>query len=296
MSVVYYFDPFVAKELKSVEAAVFLSNIDFWLRTNRANNEHFIDGRYWTYNTQEAFAELYPYMNERQIKYLIKKLQEDGYLLVSKHNKANMDRTNWYSLTDKYYTMVQNCTFESTKLSDAKNKNVPAIPYINQSYINQDSSLISSESNEKKDINSSDDSFISKEKPKRSAGILPSREEVDAYIAKKGYHFSSAEFFKYYTNDGELDVLRFKDGKLVKDWHRCCVTFEDNWKKQHGNQPAYMKTKQDDQYIEYARELEERKRKEQEERYANGRLSEADHAALIEQLKQGKGRAFQNPA
>ena len=156
---------------------------------------------------------------------------------------------------------------------------------------------------EKKDINSSNDSFISKEsegdcdKPrKRSSGVMPSKEEVDAYIAKKGYHFSADEFIRYYTCDGELEVFRFRDGRLVKDWHRCCVTFEDNWKKRGGYQADYRKAKPDDPYIEYAREFEERKRKEQEERYANGRLSEADHAALIEQLKQGKGRAFQNPA
>lgn len=153
----------------------------------------------------------------------------------------------------------------------------------------------------KKDINSSTDSFISKEsegdcdKPrKRSSGVMPSKEEVEAYIAKKGYHFSADEFIRYYTCDGELEVFRFRDGRLVKDWHRCCVTFEDNWKKRGGYQADYRKAKPDDPYIEYARELEERKRKEQEER--NGRLSEADHAALIEQLRQGKGRAFQNPA
>ena len=157
---------------------------------------------------------------------------------------------------------------------------------------------------EKKDINSSNDLFISKEseddcdKPKkRSSGVMPSKEEVEAYIAKKGYHFSADEFIRYYTCDGELEVFRFRDGRLVKDWHRCCVTFEDNWKKRGGYQADYRKAKPDDPYIEYARELEERKRKEQEERYANRKITreqiEEQHRKLVEHLN-GKRGAFQN--
>lgn len=175
---------------------------------------------------------------------------------------ANPEYTNWGGVK---MTPVSNCDDGSVILKSGGVKMEQDNKYDNKC----DNEI------EKKDINSSDDSFISKEKPKRSAGILPSREEVDAYIAKKGYHFSSAEFFKYYTNDGEFDVLRFKDGKLVKDWHRCCVTFEDNWRKRHGNQPAQSEKKPFNQFEtdwddpELAR-AREKTRKLVEEMYRNG--------------------------
>ena len=99
--------------------------------------------------------------------------------------------------------------------------------------------------NEKKDINSVP-SFISKEKgdkPKRFSGVNPSKEEVEAYIKERNYHISADEVIRYYTDRGRFPVWRLSNGNLVKDWKRCCGTFEDGWKRRNGNNPDISEEK-----------------------------------------------------
>lgn len=249
-----------------IEEAIILENIFYWTEKNRANNENFHDGRYWTYNSMEAFAELFPYMNRRKIRYAIDQLRDKGFIMTANFNKRSMDKTLWYALTNKSYELLkrnsepitkyipdgQNCPIDVTKLSNGNDNIVQAIPYITPNI-----------TIEKKDISSSLDSDISKEtKKKRFSGINPSLEEIRAYIREKGYHFSAEEIVKYYTNDGELNVWRDKDEKLVRDWKKCCVTFENNWKRKYGS--SYQPPKQNDKRIARAEEYERRKREEQD--------------------------------
>jgi rubrerythrin len=81
--------------------ALFLSNICWWLEKNRANEQHFHDGRYWTYNTMAGFTELFPYFTVHQIQHIISKLRDKGILFVANYNKIGYDRTNWYSVSDE---------------------------------------------------------------------------------------------------------------------------------------------------------------------------------------------------
>ena len=125
----------------------------------------------------------------------------------------------------------------------------------------------------KKDISSSSDSDISKEKrdgdsinhypsKKRFTGINPSLDEIKAYIREKGYHFSAEEIQRYYTSDGSIDVWRFRDGKLVRDWKRCCITFEDHWKERYGSSYQPQKKSVDDAYIESLKKIEKERSEE----------------------------------
>lgn len=97
---IYYFDSDIAAEV-GVNAAVILQNIAYWVKKNEANGMHLHDGRYWTFNSQKAFQKLYPFWTERVIKYSLKKLKDEGYILTQQFNKSKMDHTNWYALTDK---------------------------------------------------------------------------------------------------------------------------------------------------------------------------------------------------
>lgn len=94
------FNPLLAKEV-GIECAILLYNIEFWIEKNKANNKHFYEGRYWTYNSTKAFAELFPYMSERVIYKAIQKLIENGYLIKGNFNQNSFDRTCWYALGDK---------------------------------------------------------------------------------------------------------------------------------------------------------------------------------------------------
>jgi len=64
-----------------------------------------------------------------------------------------------------------------------------------------------------------------KTKPRKSKPFIPpTLEEVQAYVREKGYHFNPKSFLDYYEASG----WHFKNGKPVKNWKQCCVTWESN--------------------------------------------------------------------
>lgn len=103
----FQFDSEVAK-LYGVNEAIFINNIYFWINHNIANNKHFHDGRFWTYNTKSAFAELFPFWSYSQIKTIIKKLVEKDVLLTANYNENSWDKTAWYSLSENVIEMFKN--------------------------------------------------------------------------------------------------------------------------------------------------------------------------------------------
>lgn len=59
----------------------------------------------------------------------------------------------------------------------------------------------------------------------------PTLAEVQAYCKAQGYHFNADDFYDYY----EASKWHKADGKAVKNWKQCCVTWESTWKKNHPN-------------------------------------------------------------
>ena len=127
----HFFDVDIAKKY-GVQCAVILENLNFWIEKNRANEKHFYDGHYWTYNSKKAFSELLPYLTAKQIDYAIGKLVDEGILIKGNYNKSAYDRTLWYAITDIGYSILQNCQMESTVLGNGITQNVQPIPYINK--------------------------------------------------------------------------------------------------------------------------------------------------------------------
>lgn len=94
------FSPEIAT-LYGVNAAIFLHNIAFWINKNAANNHNFEQDRYWTYNSQKAFTQLFPYWTRQNLRTIIKLCADKGLILIGNHNETTYDRTGWYALTDK---------------------------------------------------------------------------------------------------------------------------------------------------------------------------------------------------
>jgi len=117
------FDVEIAKEV-GINAAILYNNIKFWCAKNRANEKHFYDGYYWTYNSKKAFAELFPYMTERQIEYALKKLIDAKYIIKGKYNANAYDQTLWYA--DVKQTLENT---DTTKLLNRDHNIVEPIPY-----------------------------------------------------------------------------------------------------------------------------------------------------------------------
>lgn len=120
-----------AAEIVGVDGAVMLQNISFWIEKNRANNKHFYDDSYWTYNSVNAFEKLFPFWSRRQIARILKNLIDDGYLISGNYNKLNYDRTKWYAITIKGYCILPNGEMECTKKENGNNQTVQPIPDIN---------------------------------------------------------------------------------------------------------------------------------------------------------------------
>lgn len=144
---IHSFNVEVAKQY-SLNEAVFLYNLCFWQQKNIANNKHFYDGKYWSYNSTNAFQKLFPYFTAKQVRTVIEKLVDKGVLYTGNYNKIKMDRTKWYSVSDEVMTLhgftdhltktEQHLPTEATPF-DQEGK---AIPY-NKPIINTDNNISS---------------------------------------------------------------------------------------------------------------------------------------------------------
>jgi len=97
-----------------IEEAIILNNIRFWIDKNEANNKHFHDESYWTYNSYAAYALLFPYMTINQIKRAITNLENKGIIESGNYNTSPYDKTKWYRLKD---------TIDGTKNSHRETEN-----------------------------------------------------------------------------------------------------------------------------------------------------------------------------
>jgi hypothetical protein len=84
-----------------IAEAVLIHHLQHWITKNRILNRNFIDGRTWTYQTQEEIASNFPYMGKYQIFRLLKNLENAGVILKGNFNKTSYDRTTWYSFVDE---------------------------------------------------------------------------------------------------------------------------------------------------------------------------------------------------
>ena len=74
--------------------ALMLQQIQYWL--SRSDKE--IDGRYWIYNTYEAWIEQFPFWSKPTIVRTIMNLEKTGVVLTANYNKAKFDKTKWYTI------------------------------------------------------------------------------------------------------------------------------------------------------------------------------------------------------
>jgi hypothetical protein len=89
------FDPQIAARV-GVNAAVLYQNIVWWCAKNAANRHNQHDGRFWTYNSVKAWAELFPYLSAKQIRSSLDRLEEEKLILSGCFNASAYDRTKWY--------------------------------------------------------------------------------------------------------------------------------------------------------------------------------------------------------
>ena len=88
-------------QLFGLPESILISNLQFWISKNAANGVHQHEGRTWTYNSAKAFAALFPYLSDRQIRRTIDSLTDQAVVMKGNYNASACDRTLWLAFVDE---------------------------------------------------------------------------------------------------------------------------------------------------------------------------------------------------
>ena len=121
------FNTAVAEDF-GVEKAIILEHFVFWVRKNYANRKNiYKDGKAYTYNSAEAFAEIFTYFKARKIAELLRQMEADG--LIQSIQIHGTDRKKSYTVSDKgwsYYTVqVSDSGMTETEPMDCQDNDAP---------------------------------------------------------------------------------------------------------------------------------------------------------------------------
>ena len=199
--------------------AVVITQLHQWIEYNRKHKKNYKDGYYWTYGSMEKLHEEYFDIlgSVRTVRRVFKKLEKNGYLIVSNYNKLNFDKTSWYRVNYEKFDLLKkeyrdgqfdhtekdNLTIsdvDNLTISDVDNLTTPIpnnkniIKNNNISYHSSSNNIIYSESeqvtderlNDKKDKNISSRKKYNRQYFKDSFGYnqvsKDKQEEVDKWI------------------------------------------------------------------------------------------------------------------
>lgn len=100
----YNFDPALAREFggrDGVNRAIIYQYIANWVIYNQEHGKNYVDGRFWSYNSGPAWAEMIKLWEPNTVEKHIRFLREEG-VLDAKAMKADKGiQTLWYSLPQK---------------------------------------------------------------------------------------------------------------------------------------------------------------------------------------------------
>ena len=103
--------------------AIIVSQIDYWLEIEKERatadeairKKHYINGRWWIYNTYEQWQQQFPFLSLSTIKREFSKLIDIGVVISDCYNSKGYDRTKWYTLD---YEILEKCMDkESVKMN-----------------------------------------------------------------------------------------------------------------------------------------------------------------------------------
>ena len=90
--------------------AMWIQQVHYWLTYHRTQNhraKHFKKGRWWVWNTIDAWNAQFPFWSRSTMVRIIQRSAETGIILQDNFNLRRYDRTLWYSieygLLDKWY-------------------------------------------------------------------------------------------------------------------------------------------------------------------------------------------------
>lgn len=217
----HMFDTEVAEHL-SVNAAILFQNIAFWCMHSEANGTNFHDGYFWTYSSNKAFREIFPYMSASQIDTALKKLLDAGLIIRGNYNKSSYDRTIWYAITESGKSTFQKSGMDIQKIENGFPKNRKWISEKSKMDFPEIENRFSKNREPIPDSNTDRNTDRNRDKVRAPRFAPPTVDEVIAYATEKGYTGFNAEgFVGYYESNGwRVGRNPMKDWRAaVRNWH-----------------------------------------------------------------------------
>ena len=212
-----------------VDGAIMIENLHFWISKNKANEKHFYDGRYWTYNSLKAFEKLFPFWSSRQIERILRNLINQGAIVTGNYNKIPYDRTKWYALTESVISIYANGEIEERKCVNENNETVEPIPDNkpdNKPYDNINKKEKEENSNEKaKSIENGQMSLNCPDKtPLKAEEDIDKKEKGKKKTKKEPTQTEIDEVINAYTSNEELKATLIEFVKFRKSIKRVMTT------------------------------------------------------------------------
>lgn len=92
----------LAMALDSLDEAIILNQLNYWIERNKDANRNFHDGYYWVYNSYESWKKQdFPVWSATKIKRIFTSLEGKGIVLSANYNKLAIDKTKWYTIDYK---------------------------------------------------------------------------------------------------------------------------------------------------------------------------------------------------
>lgn len=89
----------LAIALNSLDEAIVLNQLNYWIERNKDANRNFHDGNYWVYNSYESWKKQdFPVWSATKIKRIFTSLESKGIILSANYNKLAIDKTKWYTI------------------------------------------------------------------------------------------------------------------------------------------------------------------------------------------------------
>jgi hypothetical protein len=209
-------------EKYGVGEAILIQNLIFWIEKNRANRKHYHDGRTWTYNSVQAFSELFPYYSGKQIRKIIENLIEAGVIRKGFWSDNLADRSTWYAFENESEFLSEPiCPTGQDHLPHRASHLPHRASHIKEQIINTDSKPDSNIIN------------VPKSAP-RKRFEKPSLNEVQDFMATLGHSEHAEEFHDFYESKGWL-VGRspMKDWKAAaRRWVRTSSQYRNSSKRE----------------------------------------------------------------
>lgn len=186
-----------------VYSSLIIGQIDYWCLKNQAKNKHLHNGRYWTFNSIKELSKMFPYLTERQVNYYIDKLKKEDLLLTANFNKNVLDKTTWYSLSNKALTILRNGKTDFTKSS-------------NRFY-----GIVKSTTLYTKSITNTKERNIKERKG-------PTLKEIESFIKERNSPVNAQRFYDYYSVNNWKD----KNGvSVLSNWKQRVISWEKDEKR-----------------------------------------------------------------